>query len=105
MATPSKRRLRAVRAIGALGEPGDRHPADLRALAVVQALPRLARAGAAGLDLDEHERLAVEDDEVQLAEARSVVAGEDLEAEPCEVLGGQILASLTRYVPDVCHRP
>ena len=86
--------LGAVGAVGGLGEPRDRHPADLRLLAVVQALPRLARAGAARLDLDEDERLAVEGDEVELAEARPVVAGEDLEAEAFEVLGGELLAAL-----------
>ena len=36
---------------------------------------------------------AVEDDEVELAEARPVVAGEDLEAEALEVLGGELLAA------------
>ena len=71
----------------------------------MEALPRLARAGATRLDLDEDQRVAVEDDQVQLSEPRPVVAGEDLEAEPPEVLGGEILAALARYVPDVRHGP
>ena len=39
-----------------LRQPRDRHAADLGALALVQVVPRVARAGAAGLDLGEHER-------------------------------------------------
>ena len=65
----------------------------------MQALPRLAASGAAGLDLDEDQGLAVEGDEVELAEARPVVAGEDLEAEALEVLGGE--SPRRRRVPDV----
>ena len=57
----------------------------------LEVLPRFARAGAAGLDLDEDERRAVVDDEVELAEAGPVVAGEHLEAEPFEVLGRRAL--------------
>ena len=45
-------------------------------LRVVQVVARVARAGPARLDLAEHERLAVGDHEVELAEARAVVAGE-----------------------------
>ena len=47
--------------------------------------------------------VAVVGDEVELAEAGPVVAGEHLEAEAFEVLGGELLAPLARRVPDVCH--
>ena len=51
------------------------------------------RAGAAGLDLGEDERVAVIRNQVELAEAGPVAESEDLEAEAFEVLGGEILAS------------
>src|SRR4051812_9853949 len=84
---------RAVGPVRGLGQPGDGHPADLGALAGVEVVERLAGAGQPGLDLGEHERLAVEGHEVELAEPRAVVAGEDLEAEALEVLGGEVLAA------------
>jgi hypothetical protein len=56
----------------------------------VEVVPRPA-GPAAGLDLGEDERLAVESDEIELAEARAVVAGDDLVAEPLEVRRGEIL--------------
>ena len=46
---------------------------------------------------------AVVDDEVELTEARPVVAGEHLEAEAVEVLGGELLAASSRCLPDVGH--
>src|SRR4051812_41628459 len=49
---------RAERAVRRLGQPGERDPPDLRALALVQVGERLAGAGEAGLDLGEDERLA-----------------------------------------------
>ena len=56
-----------------------------------EALPWLAGRRRAGSDLDEHENLAVEDDQAKLAKPRPVVAGEDLEPESPEVVGGEIL--------------
>ena len=47
--------------------------------------------------------VAVVGDEVELAEAGPMVAGEDLEPEAFEVLGGQVLAPLAGRMPDVCH--
>src|SRR4051794_4837161 len=86
-----------------LREPGDGHPAHLGLLDEVQVLPGLARVGPPGLDLDEDERGAVEHDQIELAEARPVVAGEHLEAEALEMLGGDVLAALARRMPDVGH--
>src|SRR3954451_9174300 len=85
---------RAVRAGTGLGEPGDRHPADLGALARMEVVERVSGAGEAGLDLGEHERLAVEGHEVELAEPGAVVAREDLVAEALEVLCGQVFAAV-----------
>src|SRR5690349_2622403 len=75
-----------------LVEPDRGHPPHLRALRVVEVVPRLATAGAAGLHLAEDERVAVRDDEVELAEARAVVAREDPAAETEEVLRSELLA-------------
>src|SRR5262249_54108924 len=81
------------------------HPADLGLFQPMKVLPRLATVGATGLDLGEHERVSVVGDEFELAEARPVVAAEHLEAEPLEVLGGDLLALVARDVPDAGHGP
>src|SRR3954453_1329635 len=94
----------AVRAGGGLDEPGDGHPAHLGALAGVQVGERLPGAGQAGLDLGEHERLAVEGHEVELAEPGAVVTGEHLEAEALEVVRGELLAAAAPGVARVGHR-
>ena len=60
-------------------------------LAPCRLVERLTRAEPARLDLAEHERAAVGEHEVQLAEARVVVLGEDGEPEPREVLRGEPL--------------
>src|SRR4051794_13062980 len=95
--------LGTERAVGRFGEPGDGHAADLGALDEVEVLPGFAGVGATGLDLGEHEGVAVEAHQVELAEARPVVAGEDLEAEALEVSRRDLLAFLARGVPDVGH--
>src|SRR3954447_4024510 len=95
---------RAVRAVRGLDEPGDGHPAHLGALAGVQVGERLPGAGQAGLDLGEHERLAVEGHEVELAEPGAMVTGEHLEAEALEVVRGELLAAAAPGVARVGHR-
>src|SRR5690349_16761208 len=92
----------AERAIG-LVQPRERHAADLRLLGPVEVLPGFASVGPAGLDLDEDERPAVVDHEIELSVARPVVAGEHLEPEALEVLRGEILPLLTRDVAAVGH--
>ena len=73
------------------------------ALALVQRLPRAAPLGAAaaGLDLHEHERRAVEDHEVELAVARAVVARDERVAEALEVGEGEILAGAAEVLSQV----
>ena len=69
--------FRAVRAVAHLRQPRDRHPPHLRPLALVEVLPRLARAQPARLDLARtraSRRRTTH--EVELAEPRPVVAGE-----------------------------
>src|SRR3954454_363262 len=90
-------------AVAHRGQPGDRHPADLGALEVVQRVPRRSRSLAARLDLDEHEIRPVADHEIELSVARAVVAREHLVAEALEVRGRQVLPLLPPYVPDVRH--
>src|SRR5918995_3199146 len=80
------------RARAHLVQPGTREPADLALLALVQALPRPPPAEPARLDLGEHERVAVDRHQVDLAEARVVIAAEDRPAEPREVVGGELLS-------------
>ena len=53
---------------------------------------------ATGLDLDEHERSAVERDQVDLAVAGALVAPERGEAQAVQVLGGQLLAAAAERV-------
>ena len=55
---------------------------------------------AAGLDLDEP-RVSVERDEVDLAEARAVVAGDDRVAQPFEVRRGEALGSLAEEMTSI----
>src|SRR5215216_2885193 len=82
-------------------EPEAGDLAHLAALAPVQAVPRLAVAEPAGLDLGEDQRLAVDRDDVELAEARLVVAGDDPPAEPLEVVGGALLAEAAERLAGV----
>src|SRR5215207_5279651 len=79
------------RALALLPEPGAGQPPDLAALARVQVVPRPVPAEPAGLDLGEHQRVAVHGDQVDLAQPRPVVAGDDAPAEPLEVLRGELL--------------
>ena len=71
----------------------------LRRLSASHGLPR--RRPRSRLDLAEHERPAVERDEVELAPARAVVARDDLEAAALEVLGGELLAERAEAVARV----
>ena len=90
-----------------LGQPGHRHAPDLALLALAERVPGRARAGAAGLDLAEDERLVVGEDEVELAEAGAVVTGDHLVAEALEVLGRELLSAAAELVAGVGgrHRP
>ena len=100
MTTPiaSKRRSAECGRSRDLEQEGRGHPAHLPALALVQRLPRSApgAAGAPRLDLDEDERRPVEDDEVELAVARAVVARDERVAEALEVGEGEVLAERGR---------
>ena len=60
-----------------------------------------ARGRAARLDLGEHERPPVEDDEVDLAEAGAVIAGDEREPQALEVRERQALAGLAERMPGV----
>ena len=83
---------------GGLSQPGRREAAQAGALACPQSDERLvlgeyaARADAPGLDLHEHERDAVEGDQVDLSGARSDVAREQLKAPRTQVPRGDLLA-------------
>src|SRR3954447_25807290 len=59
--------LGRARPLVRLREPGRAHAADLLALALVERVPRRARARATRLDLAEDDRLVVGHDEVDLA--------------------------------------
>src|SRR6185436_4930745 len=93
--------LRGPRTVVDLGQPRDPHAPDLPALGLAQAVPRIARAGAAGLDLAEHQHLVVGHHEVELAEAGAVVARDDPVAEALEVLRGELLAEAAERVAGV----
>src|SRR3954447_16693757 len=95
--------LRRARSLVRLCQPGGAHGADLLALAVVERLPRRARARAAGLDLAEDQRLVVGGDEVDLAEAGAGGASEDAVAQPLEVLGGEPLAEAAERLAGVAR--
>ena len=89
-----------------LAEPRRPHAPDLAALGLAERVPRRARAGAARLDLAEHERVVVGGDEVELAEAGAVVAREHRVAEALEVLRGEALAEAAERVAGVVgHDP
>ncbi len=81
--------------LAAFAHPGGRQAPHLQLLAPVDAedgaLGAEGRAGAAGLDLDEDERAAVEGDDVELAEAGASVALDDLPARGGEAGGDEIL--------------
>jgi hypothetical protein len=85
--------LQAVRPVGDLAEEGRGHAADLLPLALVEAVPR-SPGPAARLDLDEDEVSVVGGDDVDLAEPRPVVAGDDVVAEALEVLDREALGRL-----------
>jgi hypothetical protein len=79
-------------------QPGRREAAQAGALACPQSREGLvlgedaARADAPGLDLSEHERDAVEGDEVDLPRARSDVVREELKPAGTQVSRGDLLA-------------
>lgn len=76
--------LGVVAEAAAFAHPGGRQTADAELLAPVDreygSLRSAGRAGAAGLDLDEDERLAIEGDDVELAVAGARVALDQLPA-------------------------
>ena len=87
--------LGVVGGVAALAHPGGGEAADSLLLAVVDAEDRAlgAEGGvlAAGLDLDEDERAAVEGDDVELAEAGAGVALDDLPARGDQPGGDEVL--------------
>ena len=103
MTTPIASKRIAARAAGRLdlGEVRAGHPPHLRCACASCSASQGSAAPAARLDLAEDEHVAVEGDEVDLAEAGAVVAGDDLVAEPLEVLGGEVLAEAAEVVTGV----
>ncbi|CAA9494624.1 MAG: hypothetical protein AVDCRST_MAG45-935 [uncultured Solirubrobacterales bacterium] len=93
--------LRRPRPLAHLGQVGGGHPADLRALDVVERVPRAARALPPRLDLAEDEVAVALEDEIELAEAGPVVAREDPEAQPLEVLGREPFAGAAEVVAGI----
>jgi hypothetical protein len=90
-------------AVGDLEQECRGHPPDLFALALVQGLPRSA-AGAVGsprLDLDEDQGAAIEDDEVDLAVARAVVARDERVAKALEVGEREVFAEASEVLSQV----
>src|SRR3954453_21065338 len=87
-----------------IGEERRRDPPHLRALALVERLPRPASRAALAprLDLDEHECGAVVDAEVDLAPPRAVVARDELVAETLEVGEREVLAGSAEVLTGVC---
>src|ERR1044072_1606301 len=86
--------LARARAIGVRGEPDRGHGSDLALLARRDGFERRARARIepARLDLDEDDRRVVTHDEVELTDARAVVAIEQPQPETLEHLEREILA-------------
>ena len=62
-------------------------------------------AGADRLHLDEDERLAVDRDHVDLAEAGSRIAGDDRESVALEPPAGEVLTDPAGSQPGFRHRP
>ena len=100
--TASKRIVAHRRACAPiLGEPSAREAAQTQPLARAQPCQRLLLGGQparvrgqpARLHLDEHERAPVAGDQVDLTGAGAHVAGEHGEAQPLEVLCGELLAA------------
>ena len=83
--------LERARAAGRVDQVGPRHLADLAALGVRERVPRASGTGPACLDLAEDQRRAVERDDVDLAEARAVVARDDLQPAAHQVLRSEVL--------------
>src|SRR4051812_6371920 len=90
-----------TRTVADLGQVRARHLAHLLALRLAQRVPRTARPGAPRLDLAEDERVPVVGHEVDLAEARAVVARENREASAGEVLGREVLAAVAEAMAQV----
>jgi len=93
--------LRCVRTIGSLGQPLPGHRPHAALLGAPECVPWPAAARAARLDLAEHETDAVECHEIELAEARAVVALEYPQAAPLEMRGGQTLAARAEPVAQI----
>lgn len=93
--------LRHTWALGVLLQPGGCHAAKAAALAGMQAVERRRAALTARLDLAEDDAPSVAGDQVDLAPAGAVVAGEDRETATLEVLGGELLACASEAVAEV----
>ena len=93
--------------VAALGHPGGRQAADAELLAPPdrqhRALGPVQRAAAAGLDLDEDQRAAVEGDDVELAVAGAGVALDDLPGGAAEALGDQVLGRPAEALAGLGH--
>ncbi len=91
----------------ALAQPAPSHPADLGSLERADRVEGAAttRSQPSRLDFAEGERSAVEGDDVEFSPASSVVALDDFEASPDQVLGGELLTSLSQPVAGIsAHR-
>src|SRR4051794_18265385 len=91
----------APRAVADLREPGGGHASHLRLLDRADRLERRPRRPAPGLHLAEDERGAVVGDEVELAEAGAMAAGENLVPAAFEVGGSEGLALLAEEVVEI----
>ena len=91
-----------VGAVGSLDQPASGHLAYALSLVGAESLEwASARVQALGLYFAERERGAVEGDDVELSPAGAVVALHNLESEPGEMLGGELLAVLAEAVTEV----
>jgi hypothetical protein len=96
--------IASKRSTSAYGPSGGHSP-YLRLLAGTDGRERPAGAAARAprLDLAEHEDAAVERDDVELSEPRAVVAVQDRESEPHEVLGGKLFAERSQSAAQVAR--
>ena len=81
--------LGAERPVANVGQPRSAIRRTWARLASSSVLPRPPDAGARVLTSTEDQHPPSHSDEIELAEPRAVVAGQDLVAEPLEVLGGE----------------
>ena len=82
-------------------QPRGSHAPQTAALRLAQPVERTAGTHAPGLHLTEDDAPVVRGDQVDLAPASAVVALDDREAAPLEMLGGQLLSDASEAVAQV----